>query len=81
MSSSISKFSTRIFSDALRHRRFDLEQRRRAVTQLLERPIHRLEQVVGVVLADLDVGVANHAEQVRPDDSMPENSCAQVLRG
>ena len=37
----------------------------RAVPELLEAPIDRLEQIVGAVFLDLHVGVADDAEEVR----------------
>ena len=51
--------------DAARHRRVDLEQRQRAVAQLLQPLVDGLEQVVGLVLLDHHVGVADDAEEVR----------------
>ena len=69
MSSSISKFST---SDVQRRGggidASTWSSEGGAMAQLLERPIDRLEQVVGRRPPDLDVGVADHAEQVRADD-------------
>ena len=50
---------------ARRHVRFDLQQRDRAVAQLLQAAVDRLEQIVRFVLLDLQVGVAHDAEQVR----------------
>jgi hypothetical protein len=50
--------------DPPRHGRVDFEQRQRAVAQLLQPLVHRLEQVVGFVLLDHHVGVADDAEQV-----------------
>ena len=54
--------------DAPRHVRLDLQQRQRAVAQLLEAAIHRLQQVVGLVFLDHHVGVADDAEEVRALD-------------
>ena len=51
--------------DARRHVGVDLQQRDRAVAQLLQAAVDGLEQVVGLVLLDLEVGVADDAEQVR----------------
>ena len=68
MSSSISKFSTRVFRTRGGIDAFDLQQRGRRVAQLAQRPIDRLEQVVGAVVRHLHVGVADHPEQVRVDD-------------
>ena len=53
---------------ALRHVGFDLQQRQRAVAQLLEAAVDGFEQVVGLVLLDHHVGVADDAEQVRAFD-------------
>ena len=52
--------------DTPRHVRLDLQERERAISQLLEPAIHRLEQVVGLVFLDHHVGVANDAEEMRP---------------
>ena len=38
------------------------------MTELAKRPIDRLEQVVGVVVRHVHVGVSNHPEQVRADE-------------
>ena len=67
-SSSTSKFSIRMVKHAPRHVGFDLQQRQRAVAQLLQAAVDRLEQVVGLVLLDHHVGVADDAEQVRAFD-------------
>ncbi|MCY4122162.1 MAG: hypothetical protein OXG72_14715, partial [Acidobacteria bacterium] len=48
-----------------RHRRLDQQLRQVAVAQLLQRAVHRFEQVVGLVLLDHHVGVADDAEQIR----------------
>ncbi len=53
---------------ALRHVGFHLQQRQRAVAQLLEAAVDRLEQVVRFVFLDHHVGVADDAEQVRALD-------------
>ncbi len=50
---------------AARHRLFDFEETQRAVAQLLEAAVHRLQQVVGLVLLDHHVRVPDDAEQVR----------------
>ena len=51
-----------------RHVGLDLQQRQRAVAQLLQPAVDRLEQVVGLVLLDHHVGVADDAEEVRAFD-------------
>ena len=53
---------------ALGHVGFHLQQRQRAIAQLLEAAIHRFQQVVGFILLDHHVGVADDAEQVRALD-------------
>ena len=50
---------------ARRHRGVDLQQRDGAVTQLLQAAVDGLQQIVGFVLLNLEVGVADHAEQMR----------------
>jgi hypothetical protein len=47
---------------------FDVQQRDGAPPQLLQAAVHALEQVVGFVFLDLEVGVADDAEQVRALD-------------
>ena len=78
MSSSISKFSIRIFSTRRGIDGFDLQQRRRPEPQLPEAAVDRLEQVVGAVLLNLDVAVADDAEQVRVDDVDVREQLAEV---
>ena len=51
--------------DARRHGRFDEELREIAVAQFLQGAIDRFEQVVGLVLLNHHVGVADDPEQVR----------------
>ena len=51
--------------DARRHVGLDVQQRDRAAPQLLQAAIDALEQVVGFVLFDLEVGVADDSEQMR----------------
>ncbi len=46
------------------HRAVDLQQGDRAVTKLLEAPVDRFKEVVGFVLLDGEVRVADDAEQV-----------------
>ena len=53
---------------APRHVLFDLQQRQRAVAQLLQPAVDRFEQVVRLVFLDHHVGVADDAEQVRAFD-------------
>ena len=66
MTSSVtSKFSARMLSTRAGIVGVDLQQRDRAVAELLQAAVDGLEQVVGLVLLDLEVGVANDAEQVR----------------
>ena len=66
MTSSVtSKFSARMLSTRAGIVGVDLQQRDRAVPQLLQAAVDGLEQVVGLVLLDLEVGVANDAEQMR----------------
>jgi hypothetical protein len=54
--------------DPRRHVGFDLQQRERASTQLAQAAVHRFEQIVGLVLFDLEVRVADDAEQMRAFD-------------
>ena len=51
-----------------RHVLFDLKQGERTIAQLLEAPVDGFEQVVGFVLLNHHVGVADDAEQVRAFD-------------
>jgi hypothetical protein len=78
-SSSTSKFSMRMFSTRAASG-VDLQQRQRAVAQLLQAAVHRLEQVVGLVLLDDHVGVADDAEQVRALDLRAGNSSWMFAR-
>ena len=64
--------------DALRHRGFDLQQRGRCMAELAQRPIDRLEQVVGAVVRHVHVGVANDPEQVRVDELHTGKELAEV---
>ncbi len=64
--------------DPLRHRVFDLQQRGRRMAELAQRPIDRLEQVVGVVVRHVHVGVSNHPEQVRADELHAGEQLAKV---
>ena len=66
---------------APRHVGFDLQQRQRAVAQLLQAAVDRLEQVVGLVLLDHHVGVADDAEQVRAFDLRAGEQLLDVARG
>ena len=50
---------------ALGHVGFDVQQRQRAMAQLLEAAVDGFEQVVGLVLLDHHVGVADDPEEVR----------------
>ena len=60
------------------HRGLDLQQRRRAVAELLELLVHRLEQVVRAVFAKLHIGVADDAEEVRARDVDAREQLAEV---
>ena len=46
--------------------RFHLQECNRAISQLLEARFNRFEQIVCLGLLDLEVGVANDPEEVRP---------------
>ena len=50
---------------ARRHVGLDLQQRDRSAPELAQAAIHTLEQVVGVVVLDREIGIADDAEQVR----------------
>ncbi len=49
---------------APRHRGLSLQHRQRAVPALAEPLVHRLEQIVGFVFLDDEVGIADHAKEV-----------------
>ena len=70
-----------MFSTRARHVGFDLQQRQRAVAQLLQAAVDGLEQVVGLVLLDHHVGVADDAEQVRAFDLRAGEQLLDVARG
>ncbi len=53
---------------AVRHARFDLQQRQSAVAQLPQAAVDGFEQIVGLVLLNHHVGVAYHAKEVRALD-------------
>src|SRR6187397_1539918 len=53
---------------ARRHRRIDLQQRNGAVPKLLQAAVDGFEQVIGLVLFDFEIGVANDPEQMRALD-------------
>ena len=59
----------------------DLQQRDRAVPELLQAAFDGLEQVVGLVLLDLEVGVADDAEQVRALDLRARETARGCSRG
>ena len=63
---------------ALGHGRFHLQQRRRAVAELLEGAIDGFEQIVGAVLGHLHVAVANDPKQVRASDLDAGEQLAEV---
>ena len=48
------------------------------MTELAKRPIDRLEQVVGVVVRHVHVGVSNHPEQVRAGELYAREELAEV---
>ena len=54
--------------DARRHAGLDVQQRDRAAPELPQAAIDALEQVVGFVLFDLEIRVADDAEQIRALD-------------
>ena len=54
--------------DAAGHGRFDLQQRGRRMSHLLERAIDTLKKIVPGVVQRLDAGIADHPEQVGADN-------------
>src|SRR6185503_7380138 len=50
------------------HRRVDLQQRNGAVPKLLQAAVDGFEQVVGFVLFDLEISIADDPEQMRAFD-------------
>jgi hypothetical protein len=61
------------------HGRVDFEQRQRAVAQLLQALVDGLEQVVGFILLDHHVGVADDAEEMRAADLRAREQLLDVV--
>ena len=76
--SSSSKFSTRMFQHPQRHVGIGLEQRDRSVPELAQALIDGLQQIVGLLLPQHDVGVANDAEQMRAPNAHAREELAEI---
>jgi hypothetical protein len=78
ISSSTSKFSTSVVTTRGGIVDSDLQQRRRSVAQPFQAAVDRRQEIVGAILADLHVRVANDAEQVRADDLDARKQVAEI---
>src|ERR1044071_5481679 len=53
---------------ARRYVGLDVQQRDGSAAQLLEAAVDALEQIVGLVFFDLEIGIADHSKQMRAFD-------------
>ena len=76
--SSSSKFSTRMFRTRRRHVGLGLEQRDGSVPEIPQALVHGLQQIVGLLFPQHDVGVANDAEQMRASNAHAREELAEI---